>query len=253
MVHKGGVYKIVRKMYFVLVVILIMSATMPIVNAKKVADGTCGDNVTWSLDETGMLLINGKGAIDNYRSTDPPWYNYSLSINSVVIEDGIKRIGECAFFGFSNMTKVSIPESVVDIGSLAFDLCEKLTDVYYDGPDTQWAVVNKHANRYLTVNENINMHYNNDTKFAKTPRLTEYYAIDVAFRDIDSPCVLVTTFKKGEKVLWTDTKDVEAGTSGLWVHPPGNYFDEATEVNMYIWKDLDSMQPLCKGKTIELE
>ena len=35
--------------------------------------GTCGDNLTWTLDdETGVLEINGTGAMTNY-SSDVPW------------------------------------------------------------------------------------------------------------------------------------------------------------------------------------
>ena len=43
-----------------------------------------GSNLTWSLDtETGVLKIEGKGAMKDYSNTvSAPWYNYRLSIKT---------------------------------------------------------------------------------------------------------------------------------------------------------------------------
>ena len=34
--------------------------------ADVVASGTCGDNLTWTLDDTDTLTISGSGMMDNY-------------------------------------------------------------------------------------------------------------------------------------------------------------------------------------------
>lgn len=39
------------------------------------SDGTCGDNLTWTLDDAGTLTISGTGAMTNYSSSSKaPWY-----------------------------------------------------------------------------------------------------------------------------------------------------------------------------------
>ncbi len=44
------------------------------------------------------------------------------------IPDGVKAIGECAFSGCTNITKVEIPRSVTKIASSAFNGCDALTE-----------------------------------------------------------------------------------------------------------------------------
>jgi len=88
--------------------------------AKVVATGDCGESVTWSLDDQGVLTIEGTGAMDNYYSMDnvAPWRE--LYVTSVVIGDGVTTIGDYAFYRKSDITSVTIPSSVTSIGSYAF-------------------------------------------------------------------------------------------------------------------------------------
>ena len=39
--------------------------------AAEVASGTCGTNLTWSLDADGILTISGAGAMEDYTSGGP--------------------------------------------------------------------------------------------------------------------------------------------------------------------------------------
>jgi|GEM_PF-3788278 len=90
-----------------------------------VASGTCGANLTWTLDENGLLTIHGTGAM-----TSSPWRpGYTEYIKTVVIEDGAKNIGNFAFFNCSNLTSVTISDSVTSIGYDAFFNCSSLTSV----------------------------------------------------------------------------------------------------------------------------
>ena len=52
--------------------------------------GTCGENLTWTLDDAGTLTISGKGDMKNYYKDDPsPWSRFpSNSIKKVVIKLG---------------------------------------------------------------------------------------------------------------------------------------------------------------------
>ena len=105
--------------------------------STEVASGECGTNVTWTLDDTGLLTISGSGAMERYvYDTLPPWYHYGSRITSVVIESGVTYIGDQAFsngfFGgdvYSSLTSVTIPNSVTYIGGNAFQGCSGLTSV----------------------------------------------------------------------------------------------------------------------------
>ena len=94
----------------------------------SVDSGTCGDNLTWSLDNSGILTISGNGDMA-WTSTSSPWYLKSLSIQKVVIENGVTSIGEEAFEFSENLIDVIIPDSVTSIGDYAFYNCNKLTTI----------------------------------------------------------------------------------------------------------------------------
>ena len=98
-------------------------------NAEIIRSGTCGDNLTWMLDDSGTLTISGKGAM-----TTIPWRgSFSSQIKTVVINDGVTSIMETAFAGCTGLTKVTIPDCVTSIGEYAFDSCKGLTKVTIPG------------------------------------------------------------------------------------------------------------------------
>lgn len=96
--------------------------------------GSCGDNLTWTFDESSnTLTISGTGAMWDYNNsgageTTAPWRD--LSFTTLVLEDGITSIGDCAFYLRSSICcDLEIPEGVTAIGHDAFWGCniEKLT------------------------------------------------------------------------------------------------------------------------------
>ena len=93
--------------------------------------GTCGTNVSWSLNtSTGKLTISGSGAMNDYAyHSHTPWYSYQSSIKTVVIKNGVTSIGSNAFYGCTGLTSVTIPNSVTSIGENAFYGCARLTSV----------------------------------------------------------------------------------------------------------------------------
>ena len=104
--------------------------------ADEAKSGTCGENLTWTLDGDGTLTISGTGKMYDYDYSDykkaAPWIRDMYKIKSVVIEDGVTSIGSEAFYatdGYPNITKVTIPSSVESIGGRAFHDCTALTEV----------------------------------------------------------------------------------------------------------------------------
>ena len=95
-----------------------------------VASGTCGDNLTWKLDDEGTLTISGKGAMTEWVNIDSaPWKTYSNTINKVVIQPGVTSIGKNAFSLCTNLESITIPKSVTSIGWGAFQECGSLKSI----------------------------------------------------------------------------------------------------------------------------
>ncbi|MGN0572541.1 MAG: leucine-rich repeat protein [Acutalibacteraceae bacterium] len=94
-------------------------------------NGTCGNNLTWTLDtETGVLAVNGTGAMtNNLNSSDPPWHDYRSSIKTIKIGNGVTNISDWAFSSCGVLTSITIPDSVTSIGCDAFYNCDGLTSV----------------------------------------------------------------------------------------------------------------------------
>ncbi|MCD7981356.1 MAG: leucine-rich repeat domain-containing protein [Clostridiales bacterium] len=93
--------------------------------------GTCGENVTWTLDaNTGALTISGSGDMEDYTSPgDAPWYSQRDSITGIVIADGVTSIGYNAFYGCGSLTDVTIGDDVISIVDYAFAECGSLASL----------------------------------------------------------------------------------------------------------------------------
>ena len=93
--------------------------------------GTCGKNLAWELDDNGTLTISGEGVMEDsgWIFGKTPWRKYDKFIEKIVIERGVKSVGEAAFRSCENLTSVTIPVGVKTIGSFAFTECDRLTNV----------------------------------------------------------------------------------------------------------------------------
>ena len=100
--------------------------------AATVESGTCGANLTWTLNDQGTLTIRGTGNMTNYSTYNAPWYNsktYGGSLKKVVIESGVTSIGNAAFYSMHGLTEISIPSTVTKIGEKAFGNCDSLQEI----------------------------------------------------------------------------------------------------------------------------
>ena len=97
-----------------------------------IQSGSCGNNVTYRLDEDGVLTISGSGEMQNYYFyvyDSAPWFGNGDLVTTVVIEEGVSTIGDFAFDSFNNLTNIIIPNSVTTIGEYAFKHCTSLTSI----------------------------------------------------------------------------------------------------------------------------
>ena len=134
-----------KKLLSILLVLSLMLALVPAAFAVEPASGTCGaegdgSNVTWTLDASGTLTFTGTGAIRDYASSAPPW---RYSAVTVVVGEGITRLGERALADCAQVRSVSLPSTLTDIGAHALSDCKRLTDISFpDGLKTigEWAL-----------------------------------------------------------------------------------------------------------------
>lgn len=116
-----------KKIYFVIAIVMIISAisifsfiSSAEENATVLYSGTCGEALTWTLDESGILVISGTGDMYDYVSSDPPFYKYRSSVKILIVGEGVTSIGQNAFKSFSSLESINLPDSIKKIGRHAF-------------------------------------------------------------------------------------------------------------------------------------
>ncbi|MBR5336624.1 MAG: leucine-rich repeat protein [Lachnospiraceae bacterium] len=159
--------KALKKMMFGFACVCLLA--FGISGRAEAKSGTCGDNLTWNLDETThKLTISGTGKMTDYSATgkgQAPWINKNKTINvdgnkvsvdmfiasvevgkgvthigsyafdkcvalgSVSLPDGLVSIGDSAFSNCARLGSIKLPDSVVSIGSSSFKSCQSLADL----------------------------------------------------------------------------------------------------------------------------
>ena len=103
--------------------------------AQIISEGKCGKDLVYSINDKGVLRIEGSGEMYNYNSKNPaPWLAYSDSVKIILVSEGITRIGAQAFRLMRNVEQIDLPQSVNIIGANAFIECSKLKNIsFYSG------------------------------------------------------------------------------------------------------------------------
>lgn len=97
--------------------------------ADTLTTGNCGDNVTYSFDEsTGVLTISGTGDMKQWPEYDSPWCA-DTRIKTLIIDEGVTSIGDRAFQDCRNLSNVKLPNSLTLIYNDAFSNCTSLASV----------------------------------------------------------------------------------------------------------------------------
>lgn len=103
-----------------------------------VASGKCGDNVYWTLDKNGELIVSGNGTMEDYSTySQSPWT--AKYVKNVIVKNGITSIGAHAFHegDIPNLPRydiesIVIPKSVTNIGDAAISNNHNLKYVVFD-------------------------------------------------------------------------------------------------------------------------
>lgn len=124
-------------MALMLIVGLLQFSVVPAYAAET--SGTCGANLNWTFDSTtGTLTITGTGEMESwlYNTNDRPWDSVCKQIKVLNVGMGVTSIGANAFMQCENLTKATLPDSIVRIEENAFNWCVKLSDFTMPGKVT---------------------------------------------------------------------------------------------------------------------
>ena len=96
-----------------------------------IVQGNFSDTVSYVLTDDGVLSVSGEGAVPSYvaYAANLLGMQYAGNVNTIKVEEGITRLSEAAFQGFSNVVTVYLPDSLIAIDQRAFMQCTKLTDI----------------------------------------------------------------------------------------------------------------------------
>ena len=105
---------------------------------QRIAAGSCGGNLRWSLMEDGVLKITGSGAMPDYSSdSDAPWYRYGSRIKEVRVGANVTKIGENAFRS-TGVQKVVFcaketgsTDAPLVLGDYCFAYCDALNEIQF--------------------------------------------------------------------------------------------------------------------------
>ena len=119
----------IRKIVSIIVLFVLILTILPINSVLGVTPKsyTVSDGVSANLDSSGVLTITGTGEIPDYSSeTQIPWNGEQ--IKKLVINDGITRIGNYAFYGLEELEEITWSNTLISIGEYAFYNCVSLTE-----------------------------------------------------------------------------------------------------------------------------
>ena len=99
-----------------------------------IESGKCGDNINYTLYDSGLLELNGTGDMPNYTSstdgsTNAPWNSNRTKIKQVRIKGKITSIGNRAFYFCESLSNVIMSDSITRIGDYAFYYCRNLSNI----------------------------------------------------------------------------------------------------------------------------
>ena len=121
--------KRILSIFLVVVMLVTMLSAYTIPSFAATYSGACGDNLTWTFDDsTGKLTISGTGAMYDYIGSCP-WENYKSDIKTIVVSNGVTTLSGYGFYYCYNLTTITIPASVTTIDSYAFYSCSSLNSI----------------------------------------------------------------------------------------------------------------------------
>lgn len=102
-----------KKLLSLFIALCLLVALVPHTLGNASAAGSCGENLSWDLDqETGTLTISGSGDMFDFEpfgEKAAPWSTDYDAVTKVVIGEEVTGIGEYAFANLYKLHDIFIP------------------------------------------------------------------------------------------------------------------------------------------------
>ena len=250
---------------------ILSASAMSFPESASAESGTFGNNLTWTLDSSGLLTISGRGEMPDWTNReDAPWYRSMKNIKSVSIENGVTNIGNYAFFLY-NITTASIGDDVTNIGQYSFGncrllksvvipgrltsidqysfkFCSQLTDIYYAGSEENWERIIINLNNDSLKNATI--HYNCSDKSAIQSVSCNYennkITAQITFSYIKQAGTLVAAVYNNGKLVTVKDKPASVNELQHTIEIDADESCIGCEVKVFCWENYSSLKPLAK-------
>lgn len=149
---------------------LISSVTIP-ASVTNIGEGIftfCDLLTDIDVDNNNPVYCSVDGVIFTKDMRTLHTYPCKKAEYTYIVPQGVTTIGAEAFRGCINITNITIPASVTEIGKWAFGSgCELLTDVYYGGTEDEWKAI-KVTDYYNQSLFDANIHYSSNSPVGST-------------------------------------------------------------------------------------
>lgn len=129
---KRTVRRVLSIASLMLCVLLLLTACGTSAASVSDQNGNCGDGMSYEYNATTKkLTITGEGNMKDYASaSEVPWHAYRTQIEKIAIGEGVKHIGDYAFYYCTSLKEVGIGSSALaSIGKNAFWMCSVLDEI----------------------------------------------------------------------------------------------------------------------------
>ena len=220
--------------------------------------GSEGNNITWTLDSMGVLVLTGTGTMQNYQKGQSPFVN-DERIETMVMDFNIDSIGSYAFENCSELKNITFSYFMSEIGKNAFTGCSSIENIYNQNEITLYC---QNGNYIDTNGENISELNNAKSKFNclllstdggnphRSPtNLAKVTAIMPNYYDEISMMTL------GEDVIYI-APDAFTNSPDLCIYGyEGSYAERYAKVNMYRFVDItppvQNINPFVNGNSFK--
>lgn len=158
------------------------------------------------------LVITGTGAMEDFVTVETaPWYQYKENIETVVVRQGVTHIGNSAFYEFTNLKYVSLPEGLISIGDYAFGYTAIQRLVLPQSLQTVGAAAFMYADNIKSIYMGGNL-----TQLGSTGNTDMDYA---AFAFCDAVSDIYLYQSNVSSIAWNNTWEFKDGSATM-IHVP---------------------------------
>lgn len=131
---------------------------------QTIGDGVCAENSSLS------WVYFDKSPTGQAISSIPKNAFKGCNIVSITIPYGVTVINEDAFYGNARLSNITLPESLRYVYSNAFERCNNISDIWYEGSEESWGKIS-----FATGNDIFNGTHSGTSIHYKSVTATEGY------------------------------------------------------------------------------